>query len=367
MAALRGFLVFMMVLVCGNFAHASEAAWFTILKPDGSAFKNTSVYIYNGDVKFDSRGNEYPYGQKAKERGHYLAEAITDENGNFGIRIQNFSQRSFIFVVGSVYYPVMISKSDDLAHTPSDDHIRFVEWEDNSTRVKANHIYNWREMSVVTYPLDGAPLPAKSAERIILNTYYAPRLAPYLSSLEQGKIDALFTPLKALTYNYNLKEDVHRALVSDHFTLRAYAATYLGKYGTVESATRLIDALSDESVHVGANYRDAGMATTRHRAALALKDLVGEDFGFVWNAPARERKIAVNRWKEWLNERDIILDKVQVYIEAQNLVEFEPYRAHLNAEKDEWGVSLTETPPRLGPPVLTIDRATHEIRLIKGR
>ncbi|PCJ99488.1 MAG: hypothetical protein COA45_05480 [Zetaproteobacteria bacterium] len=347
-------------------AQASESAWFTILKPDGSPFQNTSLYVYNGDIKFRSFGNMYPYGEAAKEKSHFLSEVKTDEHGNFGIKVQNFKQRSFLIIAGSVYHAVQIEKSNGLAHTPSDDHIRYVEWEDNSTRVKANHIYNWRKQTVVTIPLFGDPLPEKPAERIILKTYYMPRLAPYISWLEQEKIDALFRPLETLTYNYNLKDDAHRAMIGDHLTLRAYAATYLGKYGVVESVPFLIDALSDQSVHVGANYKNTGMATTRYRANLALKELVGEDFGFVWNASLDQQNIAINQWKEWLNERNIILDKAHIYLKAHMLENYKPYRSHLNGDKTEWSVALTETPPQIGAPVLLIDRQTYAIQILRG-
>lgn len=348
-------------------AYASEAAWFTILKPNGSPFKNTSIYIYNGDIEFDSRGNEYSYGDKAKERSHFLSEAITDEYGNFGIKIQNYSQRNFILVAGSVYYAVQIEKSDSLGYTPSQDHIRYVEWEDNSTRVKANHIYNWREKTVVTIPLSKAPLPEVQADRIILKAYYLRKLAPFMSPLEQSKIDALSKSLETLTYHYDLQDDVHRAMTGDYLTFRAYAATYLGKYGVVESVPFLIDALSDESAHVGANYKDAGMATTRHSAHLALKELVGEDFGFVWNAPIAERETAINKWKEWLNERNIILDKVATYLTNNKMEDYKPYRAHLKStDKKQWAVALTRDPPTLGAPILFIDRVTYDIQILRG-
>ena len=348
-------------------AHASEAAWFTILKPDGSPFKNTSLYIYDGDIEFKANGKLYPYGDAAKGKHYYLGEAITDEHGNFGVKVQNYMQRSLVLVAGSVYYAVKIDKSDGLGHTPSQDHIRYVEWEDGSTRVKANHIYNWRTQNVITIPLSGDPLPEKPADRLILKTVYVSRLAPYMSGLETKKIDALFKPLKTLTYSYGLENDVHRAMTGGHLTLRAYAATYLGKYGTVESVPFLIDALSDESAHVGASYKDSGMATTRHRAHLALKNLVGEDFGFVWNAPIEERETAINEWREWLNERNIILDKAHAYLKEQAMENYKPYRSHLNADKTNWGVALTETPPDIGSPVLIIDRETHDIKILRGR
>lgn len=361
------FLVALCFLSGIHSVQASEAAWFTILKPDGSPFKNTSLYIYDGDIKFKASGKQYPYGDAAKEKHYYLGEAVTDEHGNFGIKVQNYTQRSLLLVMGSVYYAIRIEKSDSLGHTPSQDHIRYVEWEDDSRRVKANHIYSWRKNSIVTIPLSADPLPVKTVERLVLKAYYASKLAPNMPRLEHEKIDALFKPLRTLTYSYALRNDVHRAMTCDHLTLRAYAATYLGRYGVAESVPFLIDALSDESAHVGANYKYAGMATTRHRANLALKDLVGEDFGFQWDAPLDERKTAINQWKNWMAERDVFINMMRRYMADNELNNYNFYRVHMNKEKTEWWASLMMDPPRPGSPALVIDRETHEIRLIKGR
>ncbi len=348
-------------------ARASSAAWFEIVRPDGTPFADASLYIYDGDIEFDATGNMYPHGEAAKAMQHFLGEVITDDQGRFGIRVQNYTQRSLILVPGSVFYPVRIEKSDGLAHSRSDDHIRIVEWEDGSTRVKANHIHNWKEMTVVTIPLSAEPLPARPAERIALKATYLPKLAPYTRPLDSAEIDALFEPFGKLKYNYTLRHKAHRAMVSGQTTLRAYAATYLGKYGTAESVPYLIDALSDDSAHVGATYADPGMATTRHRARLALNELVGEDFGFAWNAPPAERQAAITKWKDWLNERNIIIDAATAYLKTNDMTQYSVYRAHMNAEKTSWSTALTQDPPMPGAPVLVFDRETRAVSLIKGR
>jgi len=180
--------------------------------------------------------------------------------------------------------------------------------------------------------------------------------------------NTLFEHLKTMTYEYGLLGDVHEALRGDQLTNRAYAATYMGKYGTYKSVPLLINALSDESVHVGAHYADAGMATTRHRAYLALKELTGEDFGFVWNAPIEERAAVIAQYKDWLAERDLIIALVRTYMKDNNLAGYDIYRVHfINKEKSKWGASLTKDPPMPGAPGLTIDAATHKITMIKGR
>lgn len=347
--------------------HASSAAWFTVLKPDGTPFKNTTLYIYNGDIKFDSTGNMYPYGRAAQEQSHHLGTLVTDENGHFGIKVHVYKPHRLLISAGSVYRPIQITKSDGVSPSPSENHIRVVEWEDESGRVKANHIYNWREFSVITTPLGQSALPKTSADRIILKTHYMPKMAPYTHPLQSEEEGALFEPLQKMIYDYNRQDVVHRATIGGSLTLRAYAVSYLGKYGTAESVPYLIDALSDQSVHVGANYKYAGFATTRHRAHLALKELTGSDFGFKWDAPIEDRKLSINKWKEWLNERNIVIDKIYTYLKEKDLSKYSVYRAHLNKEGTKWLSSLGEHPPRIGAPGLTIDRNTHEITLISGR
>ncbi|MCA9395222.1 MAG: HEAT repeat domain-containing protein [Candidatus Omnitrophica bacterium] len=127
-----------------------------------------------------------------------------------------------------------------------------------------------------------------------------PRLAPSVKPLPQKLVPELFEKIET-------KEEIpllllYQALVGPQTTLRAYAATALGEHGNRTSIAYLIDALADDSVHVGANYREAGMATTRYRANESLKKLTGKDFGFVWNDPAEQRQEAIARWREWYNK-----------------------------------------------------------------
>ncbi len=96
---------------------------------------------------------------------------------------------------------------------------------------------------------------------------------------------------------------VYQALIIGSNTYdRARAAQYLGTHGNKESIPYLIAALSDESTHVGGDYPDAGMATTRYWANDSLKKLTGKDFGFVWNDPIEKRNAAIRRWKLWYLE-----------------------------------------------------------------
>ncbi len=123
------------------------------------------------------------------------------------------------------------------------------------------------------------------------------KLAEPLDPLPQEMVPVLFQRI-------NAKEEIeprllHQALQGSQYTLRAYAATELGKQGNASSVPYLIDALSDDSVHVGANYAEPGMATTRYRANESLKEITGQDFGFVWNDPPQLRREAIVKWRKW--------------------------------------------------------------------
>jgi len=128
-------------------------------------------------------------------------------------------------------------------------------------------------------------------------TCFAEQLATKTEPLKQELVGVLFERV-------NRQEMIEfellcQALVGPQTTLRAYAATLLGDTGDKRAIPFLIDALSDESMHVGANYVDPGDATTRHRAKKALKQVTGQDFGFVWSDPKEKRDAAIKKWIAW--------------------------------------------------------------------
>lgn len=121
--------------------------------------------------------------------------------------------------------------------------------------------------------------------------------APQTKPLSEEEISRV---LESVSQGKQVDRDtLYRALISDQTYLRACAARLLGEVGDATSVPHLIDALSDQSVHVGADYPDAGMATTRYWANESLKKLTKQDFGFVWNAPGVERQAAIKRWQVW--------------------------------------------------------------------
>ena len=125
-------------------------------------------------------------------------------------------------------------------------------------------------------------------------------LAPTVVPLPDEQVAVLFDKI-----NRGEKIELpilYQALNGPQTTLRAYAARELGKYGDQTSVPYLIDALSDESFHVGARYVTPGMETTRYWANESLKTLTGEDFGFVWNDPIEKRDQAITRWREWFQK-----------------------------------------------------------------
>ncbi len=82
---------------------------------------------------------------------------------------------------------------------------------------------------------------------------------------------------------------------------RAAATVTLAETGDLEMVHRLVDLLED---------RDAAV---RLYAIVALRKLVGDDFGFVYYAPSVERDRAVSRWRQALRTGSVIVraaDKV---------------------------------------------------------
>jgi HEAT repeat protein len=125
-------------------------------------------------------------------------------------------------------------------------------------------------------------------------------LAPKVDPLPEAEVGILF-----VKFDKGEKTDLpklYQALNGPQTTLRAYAARELGKYGNTSSIPFLIDALSDESMHVGANYIERGMATTRYWANDSLRKLTGKDCGFIWNDPIEKRNQAITRWREWFQK-----------------------------------------------------------------
>ncbi len=127
-------------------------------------------------------------------------------------------------------------------------------------------------------------------------------LAPKITHLPDSEVGGLFGKI-----NKGEKIELaklYQALVGQQTTLRTYAARELGKYADQSSVPYLIDALSDESIHVGARYTKPGMETTRYWANESLKKLTSKDFGFVWNDPVEKRNVAVVKWRDWfLNQK----------------------------------------------------------------
>ena len=127
----------------------------------------------------------------------------------------------------------------------------------------------------------------------------ADQLAPRLDPLTQEEIGTWVGRIETISPAERVI--VLRGLISDHITLRADCARYLARAGTIMDLPYLIDALSDETMHVGANYSYAGMATTRYWANVALISITNNDYGYRWDDPLEKRQEAIERWKQFWN------------------------------------------------------------------
>lgn len=98
-------------------------------------------------------------------------------------------------------------------------------------------------------------------------------------------------------------EALHRLIRGNQFTFRALACDRAADSGDPRLVPVLIDALADESMHVGARYlADSGLWTTRERCYRALRRLTDESFGFRWDDPPDQRREAIDRWRSWYLE-----------------------------------------------------------------
>ncbi|MEO6053556.1 MAG: HEAT repeat domain-containing protein [Chthoniobacterales bacterium] len=131
------------------------------------------------------------------------------------------------------------------------------------------------------------PIVASGIEHI------APKVAP-LSAEQMSVVSEKLQQKQTVSF-----ELLIQALNDDQTTLRARAANALGNLGEMRAVPYLIDALSDDSGHKGAEYPEGGMCTTRYWANASLKKLTDRDFGFVWDAPQPKREEAIQKWIVW--------------------------------------------------------------------
>lgn len=143
-------------------------------------------------------------------------------------------------------------------------------------------------------------LPALAAVLLLALSARAENLAPPqppLTSAEETLLLDTLAPGAPLVPLIDISL-ARRALVGGSTTLRAYAAAYFAKCGTWDDLPYLIDALSDDSGHVGASYIYPGMACTRYWANVSLIAICHLDMGYHWDDSPDRRDEAIARWKQ---------------------------------------------------------------------
>ena len=123
----------------------------------------------------------------------------------------------------------------------------------------------------------------------------AERIAPKVESIDP---DDLLPALHAKEDFRTHAPTIRRGLVGSQLTYRAHSAQWFIEHGTVEDVPYLIDALSDESMHVGANYPVAGMATTRYWVNVALIVICKTSYDYRWDDSAEKREYAISLWQQ---------------------------------------------------------------------
>ncbi|TWT46073.1 hypothetical protein RAS1_25200 [Phycisphaerae bacterium RAS1] len=93
----------------------------------------------------------------------------------------------------------------------------------------------------------------------------------------------------------NSAEGRRRALQSSDPVQRARAVVQVAEARDLEAVHKLVDLLEDPDRAV------------RMYAALALRDLCDQDFGYRYYASPAERAVAVERWREALRNAEVVV------------------------------------------------------------
>ena len=93
-------------------------------------------------------------------------------------------------------------------------------------------------------------------------------------------------------------EAIRSGLVGDQLYDRARCAQWFIDHGTFEDVPYLIKSLSDDSMHVGATYPLAGMATTRYWANVALIVICKASYDFQWDSSKEKREYSISLWEQ---------------------------------------------------------------------
>lgn len=125
--------------------------------------------------------------------------------------------------------------------------------------------------------------------------FAAEGIAPKVKSITPDEL------LPALHAKENLRAHapiIRRGLIGSQLTYRAESAQWFIKHGTIDDVPYLIDALSDESMHVGASYPVAGMATTRYWANVALIVICKTSYDYQWDESEEKREYSISLWQQ---------------------------------------------------------------------
>jgi len=159
-----GLIVFSSFLVVGlanrAFAGVGDVTFqlsFEDQSVDQTPLAYRNVNVYNGDYEFKSSTFDlYPYGVEGRKRHWLLAEVKTDGHGKFNLDVSRYNAKKIFLRVGPTYRLIVLEKSSDISHTPSDRHLRVIGFEPGSSRVNHNDIYDLKSDRLKTIGMDGS-------------------------------------------------------------------------------------------------------------------------------------------------------------------------------------------------------------------
>lgn len=158
----------LLMFVGGCTDHPEKVKFRIVEEATGVPLKNRELNICRFVYFKLKPGAPSPY--LAKDASWYITSVTTNENGIFSLDLSSIEAMDIVVAPGRGYNIVRFERSLDLAHTKSADHIRIVQFEPGTTRVRSNMIYDLKQRVVRIIPISGQAIEEKPYKEILLVT-----------------------------------------------------------------------------------------------------------------------------------------------------------------------------------------------------